>query len=223
MFPLFFARVAELADAQDLKSCGGNIVPVQVRSRALETPRIRGVFLLPIVPTFLPEWRNRQTHRPLFVLRFAANSCASLKSCGDDIVYVQVRSRALKSILIKSRCFFYVFFTLLFPLFCPSGGIGRRTDPYSFSASLRTLALRLNPAVATSYPRGFCKAKPRCQVQVRSRALKAPRIRGVFLLPIVPTFLPERRNWQTHRPLFVLRFAANSCASLKSCGGNIVP
>ena len=35
--PIFCARVAELADAQDLKSCDGDIVPVQVRSRALKS------------------------------------------------------------------------------------------------------------------------------------------------------------------------------------------
>ena len=29
-----YARVAELADAQDLKSCGGDIVPVRFRSPA---------------------------------------------------------------------------------------------------------------------------------------------------------------------------------------------
>ena len=31
----FYAAVAELADAQDLKSCGGDIVPVRFRSAAL--------------------------------------------------------------------------------------------------------------------------------------------------------------------------------------------
>ena len=30
-----YAAVAELADAQDLKSCGGDIVPVRFRSAAL--------------------------------------------------------------------------------------------------------------------------------------------------------------------------------------------
>ena len=33
--PFIYARVAESADAQDLKSCDGNIVPVQVWPRAL--------------------------------------------------------------------------------------------------------------------------------------------------------------------------------------------
>ena len=45
----FHAGVAELADAQDLKSCGGDIVPVRFRSAAvLESSRthfgVRGVF-----------------------------------------------------------------------------------------------------------------------------------------------------------------------------------
>ena len=35
----FFAGVAELADAQDLKSCGGDIVPVRFRSPALTSLR----------------------------------------------------------------------------------------------------------------------------------------------------------------------------------------
>ena len=44
--PFVFARVAELADAQDLKSCCGDTVPVRFRSRALlETlDRMFGVF-----------------------------------------------------------------------------------------------------------------------------------------------------------------------------------
>ena len=47
-----YAAVAELADAQDLKSCGGDIVPVRFRSAALvlsaSNPyklRIWGIFL----------------------------------------------------------------------------------------------------------------------------------------------------------------------------------
>ena len=48
----FHAGVAELADAQDLKSCGGDIVPVRFRSPASKKvsrilfKRVRGIFIL---------------------------------------------------------------------------------------------------------------------------------------------------------------------------------
>ena len=38
------AAVAELADAQDLKSCGGDIVPVRFRSAAATHPMWMGLF-----------------------------------------------------------------------------------------------------------------------------------------------------------------------------------
>ncbi len=40
------AAVAELADAQDLKSCGGDIVPVRFRSAARKTSVFTGVFFV---------------------------------------------------------------------------------------------------------------------------------------------------------------------------------
>ena len=38
------ARVAELADAQDLKSCCGDTVPVRFRSRALKKEAVTASF-----------------------------------------------------------------------------------------------------------------------------------------------------------------------------------
>ena len=49
------ARVAELADAQDLKSCCGDTVPVRFRSRALKKETV--VFFF-----FMPEIRKAHFH-----------------------------------------------------------------------------------------------------------------------------------------------------------------
>lgn len=68
---LYYARVAELADAQDLKSCGGDIVPVRFRSPASKkVSRILikgfGAFLFYLIfdiiseklPNRIPDRRN---------------------------------------------------------------------------------------------------------------------------------------------------------------------
>ena len=55
-----YARVAELADAQDLKSCCGDTVPVRFRSRALKRKRV--------IVSFFLLWETRKMHFPQIVL-----------------------------------------------------------------------------------------------------------------------------------------------------------